>query len=421
MAPQANRIGTLEKASFRGAEFYVETDKIETGRRLVVHQFPHRDTPYVEDMGRDANKVQVTAYVANANAEQAARSLKSACEQRGAATLRLPLDTLKAHCEKCTRDFAKDKLGHIAFSLQFVRDGEGAAPLPVAYLARLVFAAAGGLAAPLAALAGSQLRTLGLPSFVAESATGIVRQVVAAIDAVRATLPISETIAPALAVRLQDMHDEAATLAVAGSVPNAWGGTAFFATQREASASPLVAALTGAISAVRTAATDQAAAARELEALAGFEVEQQPGVIHTTARRQEQSNAQVIAQIVRVQALAERAVALTESEITDRRAAIAARASIAEAIDAEMDRLAGGEAHTVFVALSDVRGRAAEHFTRLLADLAPVIRAGVPQSMPSLWWANALYGDASRAPELVARNRVIHPSFMPVEIEALAR
>lgn len=421
MAPQANRIGTLAKASFRDAEFFVESDKLETGRRLVVHQFPHRDTPYVEDMGRDANKVQVTAYVANAGAEQAAQALRSACDQRGAATLRLPLESLKAHCEKCTRDFAKDKLGYIAFSLQFVRDGDSAAPVPVAYLARLVFAAAGGLAGPLTALATSQMRTLGLPSFVADSAAGVIRDAVSAIDAVRASLPIAEASSAALALRMQDLHGSAASLAVAGSVPNTWSGAAFFATQRQASAAPLVTAISDAITAVRIAATDQAAAARELSSLVSFEIEPQAGIVYTAARRQEQANAQTIAQIVRVRALAERAVALTEAEITDRRAAIAARASIAEEIDAELDRLAGSDAHPVYVALSDVRGRAAEHFTRLLADLAPVVRVGVPQSMPSLWWANALYGDATRAGELAARNRVIHPSFMPIEIEALAR
>ena len=41
--------------------------------------------------------------------------------------------------------------------------------------------------------------------------------------------------------------------------------------------------------------------------------------------------------------------------------------------------------------------------------------------MPSLWWANRLYGDAKRADEIVERNGVKHASFMPPEFEALAR
>jgi len=75
----------------------------------------------------------------------------------------------------------------------------------------------------------------------------------------------------------------------------------------------------------------------------------------------------------------------------------------------------------VYVALDELRGRVAEHLSRLVTDLAPVLIVGAAQSMPSLWWANRLYGDAFRAAELVRRNRVKHASFMPVEFEALAR
>lgn len=416
-----NRVGAMRKAAYGRAEFFVESDKIETGRRLVVHQFPHRDTPYVEDMGRDANKVQVTAYVANASAESDAHTLKSECEARGPKTLRLPLDTLLVHCEKCSRDFSKDRLGFIAFSLSFVRDGSGAAPTPIAYLARLVFASAQEIQTPLTQYASGGMNTLGLPSYVAQSAGEAVRLAAAAIDAVRAVLPYPEAEAPRVAELVQDLHTGADSLAAVGAMPDMHRATAYLATQRTVSPAPLVAAVTGAIAAVRAAATDQAAAARELDGLAQFEIEPSRGIVYTPARAQEQANAATIASIVRVQALAERAVALTESDIADRRAAIAARAAISEAIEAELSRLQGSDAHPVYVALADVRGRAVEHLTRLMADMAPVVGVGVPQSMPSLWWANALYGDASRAAELVARNRVIHPSFMPIEIEALAR
>ena len=40
--------------------------------------------------------------------------------------------------------------------------------------------------------------------------------------------------------------------------------------------------------------------------------------------------------------------------------------------------------------------------------------------MPSLYWAWRLYGDPLRAADLVARNAVRHPSFMPETFVALA-
>jgi len=52
----------LLPASFRGANFHVESGQKESGRRLVVHEFPKRDYPYSEDMGRRAYQFSVRGY-----------------------------------------------------------------------------------------------------------------------------------------------------------------------------------------------------------------------------------------------------------------------------------------------------------------------------------------------------------------------
>ncbi len=41
-----------QQAFFRGVPFYVERAELEAGRRLQVHTFPNRETPYTEDLGR---------------------------------------------------------------------------------------------------------------------------------------------------------------------------------------------------------------------------------------------------------------------------------------------------------------------------------------------------------------------------------
>ena len=40
--------------------------------------------------------------------------------------------------------------------------------------------------------------------------------------------------------------------------------------------------------------------------------------------------------------------------------------------------------------------------------------------MPSLTWANRIYADGSRAEELAAENKIVHPAFMPADIRALS-
>jgi prophage DNA circulation protein len=52
----------LRPASFRGAGFYVDLGSRTSGRRVALHEFPHRDDPYAEDLGRRARRHTITAY-----------------------------------------------------------------------------------------------------------------------------------------------------------------------------------------------------------------------------------------------------------------------------------------------------------------------------------------------------------------------
>jgi prophage DNA circulation protein len=49
-------------ASFRNAFFFCETNSRDNGRRIVEHEFPKKELPYAEDMGRRAKNFTVRAY-----------------------------------------------------------------------------------------------------------------------------------------------------------------------------------------------------------------------------------------------------------------------------------------------------------------------------------------------------------------------
>lgn len=53
----------LVLGSFRGVFFHVETGGRQSGRRTVTHQYPKRNLPYAEDMGREAVHWSFTAYI----------------------------------------------------------------------------------------------------------------------------------------------------------------------------------------------------------------------------------------------------------------------------------------------------------------------------------------------------------------------
>jgi prophage DNA circulation protein len=52
----------LMPASFNGARFHCDSNARESGRRIVEHQFPKKDQPYGEDMGRAAREFTVRGY-----------------------------------------------------------------------------------------------------------------------------------------------------------------------------------------------------------------------------------------------------------------------------------------------------------------------------------------------------------------------
>lgn len=58
---------TYKKASFRDATFYVESSDISVGRRNIIHQYPFKEVPYVEDMGSDASKFTIIGFVIQNN------------------------------------------------------------------------------------------------------------------------------------------------------------------------------------------------------------------------------------------------------------------------------------------------------------------------------------------------------------------
>ena len=98
----------LSPASFRGAQFAVTNSETSGGRRIVVHQYPGRNTPWAEDMGRGVRRFRLTGFILNgdmllggATIAMQRSALITACEAKGAGTLVHPtLGSLNVMVEK---------------------------------------------------------------------------------------------------------------------------------------------------------------------------------------------------------------------------------------------------------------------------------------------------------------------------------
>ncbi len=115
----------LQPASFRGVPFEVVNDRIGAGRRVAVHEYPFRDMPYAEDIGRRARRIPVTGYVIGDDAPAQAQSLLDACEQKGPGILVLPtMGMFQVLCASSESEERWDEQRYVEFRIEFVEAGE---------------------------------------------------------------------------------------------------------------------------------------------------------------------------------------------------------------------------------------------------------------------------------------------------------
>lgn len=121
---------SLLPASFRNALFHVETSTRAGGRRTVVHQYPKRNIPYAEDMGRDASRWSFTGYVIHGdhgfpgNILTQVAALNSALDADDAGLLQHPLlGTMLVMCERWSYRDQRERGGYFEYDMQFVEAG----------------------------------------------------------------------------------------------------------------------------------------------------------------------------------------------------------------------------------------------------------------------------------------------------------
>ncbi|WP_164635040.1 DNA circularization N-terminal domain-containing protein [Rhodopseudomonas sp. BR0G17] len=404
-------LSTLWPASYKGVPFYFEQDESQGGRDNVKHVFPHRDDPYIEDMGRSLRYYAGSAYVHGDNADDLARALETALESEGAGTLVVPyFGPVTVHCEAPFRRVtAKDQMGYVAFELKFVRAGVASALISVPLLQNVAYAAADGLAAAIAAAFPAAVTARGEPDYVIAAATDTLAAGAGALDVLRQSYAVD----PAVSASLRDTIAD-----LVAAAPAALDGAAIPGAPAAAVVASLVSAVRGLSDGLAPASAQRAM----VELLGAFPAAVVSGVPYLSASAaRAAANAEAAARALRLAALTGYAEAVLRTTFGSRPEGVTARAAIAERFEAEADNTTGSENAALFVAIETLAARVIDWITKTINDLAPVVVVETAIPRPSLDLAWTLYADPARADELVSRNRVRHPSFMPLSIEALAR
>lgn len=406
------------QASFRGVPFFVAVAEGDFGRRGQHHEYPKRDKGYWEDLGEKDPSFTIEGYVTEkltGDYMGARDALLKACRQAGAAELIHPYQGSKTvTCTGCRVRESADEGGVARFNLTFIEAGEKSEPK-----AALDTAASVSLAADDAMLANqrdfaSGFSLVRMPGFVSEGAQGVLTDALGSLEG--AAGPIGDDLSgmtDLLGGALEGFDD-------APAIGGDFNAAAFFANQLRGLRGGAFEALFDAyglagkvgglvrLMSVRSgSAGDAYAAQRNLWSYG----EDLPAVQPITAtRRRQAANQDAMAGLFRRSALIESARMSSRMDFESYDQAAGVRDELAERLDVEMEATFND---TLFTRLSDLRAAVVRDVTSRGADLSRVGRWTPSTTMPALVAAYEVYGDPLKDGDLVARNRISHPGFVP--------
>lgn len=117
----------LQPASYKGVQFHVEADTRSGGRRLVPHEFPKKDVPYTEDMGRRVRRFSIVGYIVGPDYQQTRDTLVTAFEDDAAGDLNHPTYQFPGQVLVDTYSMTetRERGGYVQFEAMFIEAGQG--------------------------------------------------------------------------------------------------------------------------------------------------------------------------------------------------------------------------------------------------------------------------------------------------------
>jgi prophage DNA circulation protein len=377
----------LVPASFRGVPFLVEDGGRSAGRRVAPFEFPKSNTPYAEDMGRAAKRFQITAYCIGDDYVAQRDALLDACDADGSGVLIHPtLGTLTVMCGPVSSHESRLRGGICTFEMVFFEAGQ----------------------APSAAVTDDTQGQVAAQADATETAVASALD-----DALAAAFAAGATVA-----NITEGVGMLATMlnALSGSVSGQTGtagsdlflaiGNLIATGEADLRASqlgtPLSAVFEQAVTAGATlAGMDTVLSAMEAEAPAG------PIGVAVV-------NAGINLALVEQARILSRKIFTSSNDVSAAIAANNLNFGTAEETVADSGDVA------TYQALVALHGAVTRDLVNRALQLPSLVSYNVPRSLPSLALAWRLYADSTRADQLVAQNKVIHPAFCPPSGTALS-
>lgn len=378
----------LREASFRGARFEVDEVEASGGRRVVLHEYPLRDTPYSEDLGRRAREFSVRGYIIQGRTydyASARADVLKALEAYGPGELVHPWHgEVNVVVDDYRLRESMERGGLLELDIRFREAGQLANPTASADTAKGVASAAYS--------ARQALKNSFLSAF-APALDEIDKAVTALNDAASLAMEYLGLPQSLIAEGLAYVQSLIATpAAFFDALVGLFGGLLGNENGTESGEKVLAAPVPDASFSI---------ASREgtapLESILGGSA-----VITTEAGRVIRHT---VAQVVVIEAAASTAhaeYATADDALADRDAVVEGLDTIEPAAD-----------DAVFLGLAELRRAVVTDLTTRGAELPRVRSVTLPGTVPALVAAYRIHADAGRADEIVSRNRIRHPGRVP--------
>lgn len=385
-------------ASFRGVAFFVDSGERGGGRRTVVHEFPLRDDPFVEDLGRRARTFRVDGYVIGDDYLSQRDLLLAALEDTaGPGELVHPYHGVRrAICVTVSVRESRADGGIANFAIEFSETPTQApAPTEVVDAADKVSTSADAAEIAMDAEFVGQYDSTGLPAHALASAETALKKASDSLKAKLAPIVGATQEAAQLTGQLALLTAEASSLVrqpalVLGKFRDTIAGL------------------------VGTALSAPGAVLNAL--LNAYSADLGPQVVATTATRARElaNQAALTAALRRIIAIeAARLAPLVPYVSIDE--ATTARDAVAAQLDEQAD-LAGD---TAYPALVDLRSQVLRAVPGAAA-FARIVTVTRNVTIPSLLLAYQLYGSVDLELDIVARNDIKHPGFVAGDLKVLS-
>jgi len=390
----------MQKGAFRGVAFRVKSQDTEGGRRVSRHEYPGRDEPWPEDLGRKGRTHNLEMHIIGADYMAGRDAMLAALEKQGSAELTHPwLGTLSVQVETYRLRETTREGGMATFSVSFVEAGKRQFPTTTADTVQAVADQALAARIPPQQAFADLFNTSGMPGWVATEAQTVLGQVTGNINILIQSVPAG--IPAEVSGAMAEVTDLQASISTLMTTPLT-----------------LASRIDSMIAAITNIVSDPLPVMRLYQSLGGFGNDLSAVSTTTPARQQQADNQTAITALVQQLALIGEANASSIYTPAASADATVLRDDLADRLDVAATSAADDGS---YLALTDLRTAVVSDLTARAAMLPRISHITPEATLPALVLAHRVYNDAGRDADIIDRNHIRHPGFVPggVELEAL--